>query len=57
MAINKNKIVAQAQRFTGKGQFEKAINEYQRFIKAYPESEDVEYAEKKIKELKGETEN
>lgn len=31
-----------------------AIEAYETFIKKYPESEDVEYAEGKIKELKGE---
>ncbi|MCP4677179.1 MAG: tetratricopeptide repeat protein [Deltaproteobacteria bacterium] len=36
MAINKNKIVAQAQRLTAKGQFEKAIGEYQKLLKAVP---------------------
>ncbi len=36
MAINKNKIVAQAQRFTAKGQFEKAIGEYQKLLRAVP---------------------
>ncbi|MDJ0761381.1 MAG: tetratricopeptide repeat protein [Myxococcota bacterium] len=36
MAINKNKIVAIAQRHTAKGHFEKAITEYQKLIKADP---------------------
>ena len=36
MAINKNKIVEQAQRLTAKGQFEKAIAEYQKLVKSDP---------------------
>lgn len=36
MAVNKNRIVAQAQRFTAKGQFEKAIAEYRRILKSDP---------------------
>lgn len=36
MAVNKNKIITQAQKFTAKGQFEKAIVEYQKLLKADP---------------------
>ncbi len=36
MAINKKKIVAQAQKYTTRGQFEKAIGEYQRLLKVEP---------------------
>jgi tetratricopeptide (TPR) repeat protein len=36
VAVNKNKIIAQAQKFTAKGQFEKAITEYQKLLKADP---------------------
>lgn len=36
MAANKNKIVALAQRYTGKGQFEKAIAEYRKLLKTDP---------------------
>ena len=38
-----------------KGDTANAIIEFEKFIKEYPESEDVEYATKKIGELKGET--
>ena len=33
MAANKNKITAQAQKYTAKGQFEKAISEYQKLLR------------------------
>ena len=36
MAANKNKIVALAQRYTSKGQFEKAIAEYRKLIRTDP---------------------
>ena len=36
MAANKNKIVALAQRYTTKGQFEKAIAEYRKLLRADP---------------------
>ena len=36
VAVNKNKIIAQAQKFTAKGQFEKAIGEYQKLLKVDP---------------------
>jgi tetratricopeptide (TPR) repeat protein len=36
VVINKNKIVALAQRYTAKGQFEKAIIEYQKLLKVEP---------------------
>jgi tetratricopeptide (TPR) repeat protein len=36
VAVNKNKIIAQAQKFTAKGQFEKAITEYQKLLKSDP---------------------
>jgi tetratricopeptide (TPR) repeat protein len=36
VAVNKNKIIAQAQKFTAKGQFEKAIGEYQKLLKLDP---------------------
>ncbi len=36
MAINKNKIIAQAQKFTTKKQFEKAIAEYKKLLKEDP---------------------
>ncbi len=36
MAVNKNKIVAQAQRYSQKGQFEKAIAEYRKLITSDP---------------------
>jgi pilus assembly protein FimV len=36
VAINKNKIVELAQRLTAKGQFEKAIAEYQKLLKSDP---------------------
>ncbi len=34
MAVNKNKITAQAQKYTAKGQFEKAILEYRKILKS-----------------------
>ncbi len=37
-----------------KGDTANAIIEFEKFIKDYPESDDVEYAKKKISELKGE---
>lgn len=36
MAVNKSKIVEQAQKYTAKGQFDKAIVEYQRVVKVDP---------------------
>jgi len=36
VATNKNKIIAQAQKFTEKGQLEKAIGEYQKLLQAEP---------------------
>jgi len=36
VAVNKNKITAQAQKLTAKGQFEKAIQEYKKLVKAEP---------------------
>lgn len=40
-----------------KGDTVNAISNFELFIQEFPESEDVEYAEGKIKALKGETEN
>ncbi len=37
MAANKDKIVAQAQRYTEKGQFEKAVAEYRKILKSDPQ--------------------
>ncbi|HWR82750.1 MAG TPA: outer membrane protein assembly factor BamD [Candidatus Deferrimicrobium sp.] len=37
-----------------KGDTASAINAYEDFIKRYPQSEDVEYAQKQIAKLKGE---
>ena len=34
MSVNKNKITAQAQKYTAKGQFEKAILEYRKILKS-----------------------
>ena len=36
MAVNKNKITTLAQKYTAKGQFEKAIGEYRKLVKADP---------------------
>jgi tetratricopeptide (TPR) repeat protein len=36
VAVNKNKIIAQAQKYTAKGSFEKAIVEYQKLLKIDP---------------------
>lgn len=37
MAINKNKVIAAAQKYVQKGQFDKAIKEYRKIVEAEPE--------------------